>query len=184
SDIAKEEKLSVRAVGLIDERFGKKMHLDSNEWMIQQTGLLGYFQYQHTPFYPILQKDMTLENTALQYDEQLRFLLNGFSQSIGVLGIGIDGHIAGLPIHTAFDTKEQSLVTSFTDFPGPQKQRISMTFLGLSMLDIMLVLVFGEDKKHALQAMLSEGNEEDIPARFFKRKDIAQKTLIITDQKV
>lgn len=189
-DIAKEEKLEIGAVGLIDERYGKKMHLDSNEWMIQQTGFLGYLKYKNIPFYPILQpiiasearQSHTLDQTALQYDETFRFLFNGFQRSIGILGIGLDGHMAGIPINTSLDNKEQSLVTYFTDFPGPQKERISMTFLGLSMLDFLLVLVFGNDKLHALQAMMADGSGEDIPARFFKRPDIASKTLLITDQ--
>jgi len=180
-NIAKEEKLETGAVGLIDERYGKKMHLDSNEWMLQQTGLLGYLKYQHIPFYPVL-SDKSLENTAYEYDETLRFLFNGFQKSIGILGIGLDGHTAGIPINSPLDNKDQALVTSFTDFPGPQKQRISMTFLGLSMLDIMLVLVFGEDKKEALEKMFASGSEEEIPAKFFKRPEIAQKTLLITDQ--
>lgn len=190
--LAKEEKLETGAVGLIDERYGPKMHLDSNEWMIQKTGLLGYLTYQHIPFYPILQdtrhsgdeqgEDSRIKSLTLQYDETLRFLFNGFQKSIGILGIGLDGHTAGIPIHTSLNNTDQALVTYFTDFPGAQRERISMTFLGLSMLDIMLVLVFGEDKKSALQAMFAQGSEEEIPARFFKRPHIAQKTLLITDQ--
>lgn len=180
--LGQEAKLSSGAVGLIDERYGAKMHKNSNEYMIEQTGLMNYFQKNRTPFYPILQKDIAIQSTALQYDETLRFLLGGFSKSVGILGIGIDGHTAGIPVEHSFDAKDKSLVTYFTDFPGESKQRISMTFLGLSMLDIMLVLVFGEDKKEALKKMVADGSEVDIPARFFKRPDIAQKTLIITDQ--
>lgn len=200
--LAKEEKLETGAVGLIDERYGPKMHLDSNEWMIQKTGLLGYLTYQHIPFYPILQENrhpgvpmaigaigsQSLANTTLQYDETLRFLLGGFSKSIGILGIGLDGHTAGIPAKVQPSSRlhlnKHTYVTYYDNFPGEYKQRITMTFLGLSMLDIMLVLVFGEDKKSALQAMFAQGSEEEIPARFFKRPHIAQKTLLITDQKV
>jgi 6-phosphogluconolactonase/glucosamine-6-phosphate isomerase/deaminase len=42
--------------------------------------------------------------------------------------------------------------------------------------------VFGEDKQRALDGLFEEGAEEEIPARFFKRHEIAEKTLFITDQ--
>ena len=64
------------------------------------------------------------------------------------------------------------------------KERITMTFLGLSMLDVFIVLVFGEDKKDALEKVFTEGPEEEVPGRFFKRPEIAKRTLLITDQKV
>jgi hypothetical protein len=32
--------------------------------------------------------------------------------------------------------------------------------------------------------MFTEGREEEIPARFFKRPEIAKKTLLITDQRI
>lgn len=200
-NLAKEEKLETGAVGLIDERYGPKMHLDSNEWMIQKTGLLGYLKYQKIPFYPMLQpvipalpagrqatepESRGIKDTASQYDETLRFLFNGFQKSIGILGIGLDGHTAGIPAKVQpllrLHLNKHTYVTCCDNFPGDFSKRISMTFLGLSMLDIMLVLVFGEDKRSALQAMFAQGNEEEIPARFFKRPEIAQKTLLITDQ--
>ena len=37
--------------------------------------------------------------------------------------------------------------------------------------------VFGEDKKDALQKVFQEGSEEEIPGRFFKRPEIAKRTL-------
>jgi 6-phosphogluconolactonase/glucosamine-6-phosphate isomerase/deaminase len=59
-----------------------------------------------------------------------------------------------------------------------------MTFLGLSMLDLYILFVFGEAKKGALKKMFTNGSEEDLPARFFKRAEVAKKTVLITDQQV
>ena len=50
------------------------------------------------------------------------------------------------------------------------------------MLDFLLVLVFGKDKREALRLVFKDGSEDDIPGRFYKRPEIAKKTLIITDQ--
>ena len=197
-NLAADKKLSPGALALIDERYGSKMHNNSNEKMIQEAGLLPYAKEQQIPFYAILQEEqLDLATTADNYDMTLRYLLNGFPKSMGILGIGSDGHTAGIagnrqealgeegfqnPLFT--DEFKNNFVGSFSDLQGPFKERVTMTFLGLSMLDFYLVLFFGEDKKNALKQVFSEGTEEDVPARFFKRPDIAKRTLFITDQKV
>lgn len=190
--LAKEEKLHVGAVGMIDERFGKKWHEQSNETMMRDAGLLRYLQHRDIPFYPILQNDeLRREETADLYDQKVREIFATFHKNIGILGIGLDGHTAGIagnrqdftnPLFEA--TRKTLMVSEFDDPLGMFKQRVTMTFLALSMLDFMLVLVFGDDKKQALQDLFVDGPEEEIPARFFKRPDIAPKTLFITDQKV
>jgi 6-phosphogluconolactonase/glucosamine-6-phosphate isomerase/deaminase len=50
------------------------------------------------------------------------------------------------------------------------------------MQDLLIVLVFGEDKKAALESLFASGSEEEIPARFYKRREVAEKVLIVTDQ--
>ncbi len=204
-------------VAMIDERFGEKMHEKSNERIIAQSGLLNYFQMLAIPWYPILSyhpeldltgqahNDISLEETAKAYDTQVRDLLFHFPTSIGILGIGADGHTAGIPAKAGI-TLENSvnseslwgwrnpaemnmaslsdLVTSYNDTTGTYGKRITMTFTALSMFDTLIVLAFGEDKKWALEQMYTQGSFEDIPARFYQQREIAQKTLIITDQNV
>jgi len=144
---------------------------------------------------------MTLENVAEDYDKKVKQLLSHFSKHIAILGIGEDGHIAGLPAKYQISThstssglmlseveasnlKSQKYVTEIRDFPGELKQRITLTFKALSQMDLLIVLVFGSEKQSALNLMLTLGLEEEIPSRFFKRPDIAKKTILITDQKV
>lgn len=192
--LAQDETLVPGAVGLVDERYGEPMHEDSNEKMIQLTGLLPYFQKQNVPFYKVLQKDKGIQEDTTQYDETVRFLLSGFSKAIGLLGVGLDGHTAGIPARLdsaklAYREKEtvkdpSDVISYFLNFPGPQKERISLTFTGLSMLDVLLVVVFGKDKKKPLYEMFTKGSELEIPARFFLRPEIAPKTILITDQSI
>lgn len=182
-DLVKKQKLNIGAVALVDERFGKKLHENSNEKMIRDTGLVSYIE-KHARFYPILE-NKNIKDSAKDYDETVRFLFNYFRKSIGILGIGIDGHIAGIPagIHNSkFRMQNSELVTSFDNFPGKHKERISLTFLGLSKLDLIIILVFGKEKKKALREMFKQDSMEEIPARFFLRKEIAGKTILITDQ--
>jgi len=194
-NLANDKKLNPGAVALVDERYGTKLHNTSNERMIIASGLLPYLKDGGVPFYPILQNDHPdLKETADNYDMTIRYLIAGFPKSVGILGIGLDGHTAGIAgerptgsifHNTMFDDEQKNLlVSSYSDLQGNFKERVSMTFLGLSMIDIFIVLVFGENKKEALQKALSEGAEEDVPGRFFKRSEIARRTLLITDQKV
>lgn len=179
-------------VALVDERYGKKLHEDSNELLIKNSNLLKSLEYQNVPFCSILQeKKLNRQETAEKYDEMVRFLLHNFTQSLAVLGVGMDGHTAGIAgnrndfKNPLFEPSQKNLyVGEFNDEKGMFKERITMTFLALSMIDVLLVLVFGEDKKKVLELMFKDGSEEEIPARFFKRPEIAAKTLFITDQKV
>jgi 6-phosphogluconolactonase/glucosamine-6-phosphate isomerase/deaminase len=200
--LAKDEELFPGAVGMVDERFGEKFHKKSNETMIKETGLLRYLQMRDVPFYPILQTHRTREQTADLYDEKVRSLHATFQKSVAILGIGSDGHTAGIAGNRGelrdrgdkgdrgfrnplFDKDRQHLLVSeFNDEKGMFKERVTMTFLGLSMLDLLIVLSFGGAKKDALEWMFQEGSEEEIPARFYKRPEIAVKTIIITDQMI
>lgn len=189
AQFTRDEILLPGAVGLIDERFGERFHAESNELMLKQSGILAYFNKRQIPFYPVLQVGIRLEETAEEYDQIFRSLNATYQKSIGILGIGLDGHTAGIAGNRADFTnpmfakaQQGMLISSFNDKEGMFKSRISMTFLGLSMLDLLLVLVFGEDKKQALSRMFTKGSEEEIPARFFKRPEIAVKTILITDQ--
>lgn len=197
TNLANDQKLTPGAVALIDERYGGKFHNNSNEKMIRDTGLLPYLETQGTPFYPILQDGHpSLAEIADNYDMTVRYLVAGFPKSFGILGIGRDGHTAGIAGNRAaslgyegftnplFAESKTSFVFSYADLQGPFKERVTMTFTGLAMLDFFLVLVFGEDKKEALQMMFAEGSEEEVPARFYKRPEIARRTLLVTDQKV
>jgi 6-phosphogluconolactonase len=186
---ATDETLHPGAVGLVDERFGKKFHNNSNERMIRETGLTRYLEIRDIPFYPILQQEMGRVATAQLYDEKVRHLNVTFPQSIAILGIGVDGHTSSLAPNRddfknpMFEPAQQSLfVSEFNDPKSFYGERIGMTFTGLSMIDLLMVLVFGEDKRKALDALFEDGSEEEIPARFLKRSGIAEKTILITDQ--
>lgn len=56
--LAQEKILKPASVGLIDERYGVKMHEDSNERMVEESGLLSYLSKINVPFYPILQEKL------------------------------------------------------------------------------------------------------------------------------
>jgi len=186
---AKEKKLKIGAAAMVDERFGKAFHENSNEKMMKKTGLLSFFKKNNIPFYSILKNGLDREQLAEEYDETVRFLLFHFERSIAVFGIGIDGHTAGLPANVKFWQEgivqdKTSFVTEYNDTKGHYRERITLTFNAMSQIDMLVVLAFGENKKEALKKMFKEGPLEEIPARFYLKSGISQKTLLITDQKV
>ena len=199
-NLANDKKLSTGALAIIDERYGQRFHNNSNEKMIEDSGLLAYTNSLQVPFYPILQNPQKdLDETAKNYDMTVSYLFAGFPKSVGILGIGSDGHTAGIAgnrLDSALasgelfgnplfqDEEKLRLVSSFSDLTGPFRERVTMTFTGLSLINVYILLVFGDDKADALKAMFQEGSEEDVPARFFTRPEVARRTLLITDQKV
>ena len=196
-NLANDRKILPGAVALVDE-YGPKGHVNSNEKMITESGFMPYLAGAGVPFYPVLQDNKPgIEEMADNYDMTVRYLFAGFPKSVATLGIGMDGHTAGIAgnrpdvvgtpgFHNPmFDPEQKNLLVShFSDMQGMFKERISLTFLGLSMIDVLIVMVFGNDKRETLEKVFTEGSEEDVPARFLKRPDIAKRTLLITDQKV
>lgn len=180
--LAKEGKIRPGAVALVDERFGEVLHENSNEKMIQETGLPSYFSENGIAYYPILQKGNDRKTTASKYSAAVVSLFADFSSRVAIMGIGSDGHTAGLPPNRTFP--KHLFVLEFDDKNGPFGQRITLTFKALSQMGILLVLVFGESKKEALRKMFLPGSSEEIPARFYLQPEIAKKTILITDQKL
>ena len=173
---------------MVDERYVTNLELGTNEFMIKSTHLLSFLQKLNIKFYPILD-DQNLLKTASDYDETVRFLFNYFGKSVAILGIGADGHVAGLPAGRIQNSELRiknatDLVKSFDNFPGDFKERISLTFLGLSKFDQIIIMVFGKEKQKALRLMFKSGSISEIPARFLTQKEIAGKVTLITDQSV
>src|SRR5690348_5214541 len=67
--LARDRIIKPAAVGLVDEQFGKKLHQESTELMIQETGLWDYFAKQNISFYPIITKKISRKKTAELYDK-------------------------------------------------------------------------------------------------------------------
>ena len=171
--LALEQKLKAGAVGMVDDRYTFHQQY-SNEIMIKDSGLTKFLDQKNIAFYPILKFGLSRQKTAQEYDETVRFLLTHFPKSVAILGIGADGHTAGIPIDADLKSMENKLVMDYDTFPTEPKDRVTLTFTALSMIDCLIVLVFGEDKKEVVK---------NLPD-FYKREDIIKKTILITDQKL
>lgn len=209
--LALDKTLHPAAVAFVDERYGNPMHDTSNEKMIRRTGLITYIAGEHIPMYPILQENLSREKTAEKYDEVVRKLFFNIPRSVAIVSIGVDGHTAGIapnredfinPLFPssslrgvteerrgnlngiashAFAMTGSDLVGSFDDATGPFKERITLTFQALSMIDHLILWVFGQEKRHALGKIFTQGLLEETPGRFYNQQDISEKVTLITD---
>lgn len=175
--IAQGKTLRIGAVALIDERFGAYMHTRSNEKMIAETGLLSYLDNEDILFYGVLKEDNDMENTARKYEQIIKGLFKKFSKRVAIMGIGSDGHTAG--IKPALEYDHTRLVVSYDDVSGSFGKRITLTFEALSKIDEFVILAFGESKRKALEQMFKSGSQQELPAVFFTKT--SAKVLLLTD---
>lgn len=188
--LAKEEILKPAALAMVDERYGEGVHEKSNEKMIRATGLVAAVERYGAPFYPILRKGLSIEETAKEYDKVARDIFFNFPKSVAIMGVGTDGHTAGILPETRNMKSEirntsnnHEFVTSYTSEKMEPPQRITLTFAGLALIDFFIVFIFGKDKKKVLPQMLEGGSVEEMPARFFNQVS-SKKSIIITDQTI
>lgn len=172
-----ENKLKAGAFAMTDDRYGNPNHERSNALIMK------YF----SPFYPILTGE-SLEKTALDYDETVRYLLNYFPKSIFLAGIGNDGHTVGIPAIPHIVEKiledRSSLVLGYDGKDGFYNERVTMTFAALAKMDQIIIMAFGKEKEDSLKKMFKVGPISEIPSRFYKEVEIAPKVILVTDQKV
>lgn len=173
--IAEYKSLEVGAVAMVDDRYTFHQQY-SNEIMIADSGLITYLNSKNIAFYKILEFGLSREKTAEEYDETVRFLLAHFPKNIAIMGIGADGHTAGIPVQSQKSKiKSQKYVDEYDDFPTEPKDRVSLTFKALGMVDLLIVLSFGEDKEEGIKIALNN---------FYGKEEISKKTILITDQKL
>lgn len=189
--LSEKKRLGVAEYLMIDERYGPELHENSNQRTIVEAGL------GDKGFHPILDDDVVgLAPTAEEYNRYFESLVKRkkeFGKWIAVLGIGPDGHTAGIApsrsdfVNPILNSRSGLYVASFND-PVDMKhggfgERVTLTFDALAQMDVLLILAFGLEKREALLKMLTDGSLEEIPARFYAKPEIAKKTILITDQK-
>jgi 6-phosphogluconolactonase/glucosamine-6-phosphate isomerase/deaminase len=131
------------AVMLSDERFGPVGHLHSNMQQLFEAG----FEPKQATIVPVLRPGVQLDETVAMYGNALETAFSAADYVIAQLGIGPDGHTAGiLPGSPATKaTKKWTIAYETTEFT-----RITMTPFALEQVAEVLATVFGKSKKAAL----------------------------------
>jgi 6-phosphogluconolactonase/glucosamine-6-phosphate isomerase/deaminase len=138
-------KSGLLTAALIDERYGVPGHKDSNH----QKLIDGDFPHEQLKLAPVLLADKTIEEMASVYETHIRELFKNSDVIIAQLGIGADGHTAGvLPHSAAVESKK------FVEFyRGPDFTRLTLTLEALKNIGSAFVFAYGDNKHVALSAL-------------------------------
>lgn len=159
-------------ISLSDERYGPPGHPDSNWQLLKEAG----FKLPGAKLVSVLQ-GVSLDKTTRTYDKFLKTALYEANYSIGFLGIGPDGHTAGiLPGSVGISSQNYAVSYEGYDF-----KRITMTARAISELDEVVCYAVGEAKRPTLIKLKEELNPAEQPAQILKR---VPKLTIVTDQQI
>lgn len=158
------------SITLTDERFGPVNHPDSNWKQLAEAG----FNLPNAHTYPVLH-DKELGETTSNYDELLRQLIDQADYSIGLFGMGADGHIAGaLPGSPAVHNENFA-----ASYEAPNFTRITMTLKAITHLDEAVLYCIGSEKLPALQQLQTDVPLDEQPAQILKQ---LPESIVFTDQ--
>jgi 6-phosphogluconolactonase/glucosamine-6-phosphate isomerase/deaminase len=172
------DKLPNLTIALSDERYGKPGHPDSNWQQLQDAG----FATGSAQVIPTLVPNLTLEDTCATYEQSLGQALSKADNDgcvIAQLGMGGDGHIAGILPDSAAASNEQGLVTGYD---GGAYMRITITAMAFShnLIKTAYCFAYGDNKHDALERLMQqELSVSDQPAQLLK---LIPQAYIYTDQ--
>lgn len=159
-------------VTLSDERFGPIGHPDENWQQLLDAGL-------HLPgatlYRPLIGENRQL--TTLRFGEWIEKTILSGVYTVGVFGIGPDGHTAGIKPGTSAVSADGWA----TDFSGSDFERITMTFQAIAHVDEAIIQAMGADKAPTLKQLLNTHTPpKEQPAQILR--SLSQATLY-TDYK-
>lgn len=171
SKMLTKSRLSNLSVSLTDERYGPIGYKDSNWQQLLEAG----FILQGAKLMPVLEGGNP-EDTNLLYAGILASQLKDCDFSIGLFGIGQDGHTAGiLPGSPAVATK-----TLTACYDGKDFKRITTTLQTITKLNEVVVFAVGKEKWPVLDKLDSDVSPDIMPAQLLKQ---VRKLTIFNDRR-
>jgi len=147
-------------VTLTDERYGELGHHDSNWQQLHAAD----FHLPGATMVPVLHGHDP-QDTTKEFANHLQEYCQAADYCLGFLGMGADGHTAGILPHSPAVT-EQSWAASYE---GPDFLRVTATPVALSALDEAVVYAMGESKLDALTKLQQTIPLEEEPAQILKK---------------
>lgn len=154
----------------VDERYGEPGHAHANWQALQDAG----FACGNAACVPVLRGTSLLETTQ-GYKAELAEALKTHDFRIGLFGIGVDGHTAGMLPNSSAAHETTQLVASYK---GPDFTRITITAPAIAQLDEAIVYAIGAAKASALQSLRQSHAVATQPAQALKQ---AASTTVYTD---
>lgn len=183
SRLLKSQNLNNLSVTLTDERYGPVGHPESNWHQLVQAG----FVLPNSQLLPILQGE-DRQNSTKEFARNLTETFSWCDYSLGIFGIGPDGHVAGvLPGTPSINSQEMAISYDDREISNESPagvlrgfDRITMTTRAVAKLDEAIVCAFGEAKRLWLDILEKDLPVEQNPAQALKQ---AAKLSIYNDYK-
>lgn len=165
---------------MVDERIVPLTDPDSNFGGLQQqlfTRLLQEGFITESQLHPFVASKEDAQSACESYLQELQRFGGRFS--VVVLGVGEDGHVAGLfPKHPALTETEIAFIPFF-DSPKPPAARMTASRKLVTDSAMSVLLALGEGKRAAWERFNSESSSvEDCPALMVKTMS---RCLVVTD---
>lgn len=156
----------------VDERYGRSGHADSNYQAMKQAG----FDPGVAAWPNVLKKNTDFDTTIFMYNELVANALQS-DVIIATLGIGTDGHTAGiLPNSSAVHATD--LVFGY----AANYQRMTLTISALGRVTKAFVVAFGDSKRRIVERLrLASDSVDEMPAMALY--DLADCTVITIGNK-
>ncbi|HSX18109.1 MAG TPA: 6-phosphogluconolactonase [Candidatus Saccharimonadales bacterium] len=161
SKLLSRNHLSNLVVTLTDERYGPIGHKDSNWLQLKKAG----FSLPKAKLIPLLGGD-SLGAVVRRYNNVITDALKTVDYSLGLFGVGGDGHITGVkPGSSAVNSEDLAAGYAWEDYT-----RITMTPRAIKMLDEAVVYMVGEEKHEVIKSLGEENVPiEEQPAQILKQ---------------
>ena len=147
---------------LIDERYGKVGHADSN-W--SQLTAKGFMVPGPTFIAPFTESETTLELAVARYETIMQQIFDSNNYTYAQLGMGSDGHVSGILPGSSAAHETKTLVTGYV---SEQYQRLTTTFPALRRLDEVALVAFGDDKQLQLERLAEMIDPVEQPVQILK----------------
>ncbi len=134
------------SVSLCDERYGEPGHKDSNWEQLMRAG----FKAKRASLLPVLKSGANFKQTIDAYEKLIEKALGDNDAVIAQLGIGSDGHIAGILPDSPAAAEKTALVSGYK---APPLSRLTLTFPALRRVTTAYAFAFGKPKRAALKSL-------------------------------
>lgn len=158
-------------ISMTDERYGKVGHADENWQQLLDAG----FKLTGAKLYRPLRAGDKL-TTMEAYEAWMKKQFAAADFTVGIFGIGSDGHTAGIKPRTS----ATSAAGYTTDFIGDDFARMTITYQAIHKVNEAVIQASGDDKKVVLQQLLDRSAPlHDMPAQILHK---AGSATLYTDQ--
>lgn len=157
-----KDALAEASIGLIDERAGEVGHANSNDQLLLESGVTELMVNAGAHLVPMLHLQRDGHVNADLIDTEYRALF--LRPVIGLLGMGPDGHTAGIlptatvrKYHQLYDGEKYAVFyeVSKADSENEHTRRYTVTPYALHQISAVLLYAMGTGKREALQSLLS-----------------------------